>query len=380
MCNATHKLLGHRKRCNETSIDKMCNATDNLSVIQKDGWDFLWKHVQGHSLAIGHRKGCDKTAMQMPLTFYWSWKRYIWWDCLSQSVQYHSLAVGCRERCDGQAAFHKMCTVVTHSLLVIEKTWWDWLSQNVQSHLLAGVGHNRKDVMRLTQMFNVTHFLLVIGNHVMRAHFRKCAMTLTRCWSYENTYVMRLSCTKYAMSLTDCWSQEKMWWDYLYKQNVQCHSQTVGHRKASDDTTLHKMCNTTYWLLVMRKDVMWNCFPEMFNVTYILWVIGKCVRRLHFTKCVMLLTGFNHRKSNETAFHKMCNVTHFLLATGKDVMNYPPFTKCTRSLTFCWWQEKMWWDCLSQNLECHSQAVSHRNRCNDTTFTQCAMSLTCCWS
>ena len=37
----------------------------------------------------------------------------------------------------------------------------------------------------------------------------------------------------------------------------------------------------------------------------------------------------------ETAIHKVCNVTHFLLAIGKDVMRLP-FIKCAMSLTSCW--------------------------------------------
>ena len=43
-----------------------------------------------------------------------------------------------------------------------------------------------------------------------------------------------------------------------------------------------------------------------------------------------------HRKRcDETALHKMCNVTHLLLVMGKDVMRLP-FTKCAMSLTCCW--------------------------------------------
>ena len=60
-------------------------------------------------------------------------------------------------------------------------------------------------------------------------------------------------------------------------QNVECHSLAVGHRKRCDQTAFHKMCNVTHLLLVIRKDVI-------------------------------------------TAFHKMCNVTHLLLFIGKDVI------------------------------------------------------------
>ena len=41
--------------------------------------------------------------------------------------------------------------------------------------------------------------------------------------------------------------------------------------------------------------------------------------------------------SDETAFHKMFNVTHMLMVVGKDVMRMS-----------------------SQNVDCHSQPVDHR--------------------
>ena len=53
--------------------------------------------------------------------------------------------------------------------------------------------------------------------------------------------------------------------------NVQCHPQTVGHRKRCDETAFHKMHNVTHKLLVIGKDVM----------------------RLPFTKCVMSLTSWS---------------------------------------------------------------------------------------
>ena len=79
----------------------------------------------------------------------------------------------------------------------------------------------------------------------------------------------------------------------------------------------------------------------MCNVTHILLVIGKNVLGLPFTILAMSLTFcWSYKRSNETAFHKMCNVahrlliiiercyaemafcnvTHFLLVIGKDVM------------------------------------------------------------
>ena len=153
---------------------------------------------------------------------------------------------------------------------------------------------------------------------------------------------------------------EKMWWDScLSTQNVQCHSLPVGHKKRYDETAFHKMCNL--------------------NVTHKLLVIRK--------------------KCDEIAFHKMCNVTHFLF-TGKYVMRLP-LTKCATSLTSCWSYEKMWWNCLSQNVQCHSLSVGHGKRCDETgfhkmcnvthnlfvigkdvirlPFTKCTVSPTFCW-
>ena len=58
---------------------------------------------------------------------------------------------------------------------------------------------------------------------------------------------------------------------------MESHSLPVGNERKGDETAFHKM-----W-----------------NVTHLLLVIGK--------------------KYDETAFHKMCCVTHSLLITGKDV-------------------------------------------------------------
>ena len=192
-------------------------------------------------------------------------------------------------------------------------------------------------------MWNVTHFLLVIGKDVMRLPFTKCAMSPTYCRSWE-----------------------KMWWDYL-SQNVQCHSHTVGHGKRCDETALDKMCNvwTHILLVIMGKDVM--SLHKMCKVTHLLLVIGRDVMRMPFTKCPMSLTTcWLFRKDvmrlpftkyamtltrcwswEKMSFHKMCNITHFLLVIGK-----------------------MWWDsdCLSQNVQCHSHPVSHRNKHDETAF------------
>ncbi len=84
---------------------------------------------------------------------------------------------------------------------------------------------------------------------------------------------------------------------------MQCHSQTVGH----------------------KKDVM----------------------RLPFTKCAMSLTPCWSQErcdeSHETALHKTCNVTHLLLVIGNDVMS----------------------ESALENVQCHSLAVGHRKRCDE---------------
>ena len=124
--------------------------------------------------------------------------------------------------------------------------------------------------------------------------------------------VMRLPFIKCAMSLTNYWPLERMWWDY-FSQSVQCHSLPVSHsQKRYDETAIHKICKVTCFLLV----------------------IGKC---------------------DETAFHKMCNVIYSLLVIGKNVMRLP--------LT---------------NVQCHSLAVGHGKYVMRLPFTACAMSLTPC--
>ena len=148
-------------------------------------------------------------------------------------------------------------------------------------------------------------------------------------------------------------------WRLPFTKNVEHHLQAVGNRKRHVETAFHKM----------------------------------------FNECHSLAVGHKKRCLDETAFHKMSNVTHFLLVIGKDVMRLP-YTRCWMSLTRCWSQEEMWWDCLSQNVQCHSLAVGCRKRCDETAFpkmcnvthfllvigkdvmrlpfTKCAMSLTSC--
>src|SRR6266576_2066690 len=56
-----------------------------------------------------------------------------------------------------------------------------------------------------------------------------------------------------------------------------------------------------------------------------------------------------------------------LLVIGEDVMRLP-FTKCALLLTSFWSLEKISQECLSQNVQCHSLAVGHRKRCDETAF------------
>ena len=51
-------------------------------------------------------------------------------------------------------------------------------------------------------------------------------------------------------------------------QNVQHHTQAVGHGRRCDETAFHRICNVPHKLLVIGKDMM----------------------RLPFTKCAMSLT------------------------------------------------------------------------------------------
>ena len=66
--------------------------------------------------------------------------------------------------------------------------------------------------------------------------------------------------------------------------NVQCHSQTVGNMKRCDGIAFHKMCNVTHSLLVIGRDVMKLPFMKCVNVTHSLLVIVKDLMRLTSTE------------------------------------------------------------------------------------------------
>ena len=127
-----------------------------------------------------------------------------------------------------------------------------------------------------------------------------------------------------------------MQWDGL-SQNVQCHSQAVGHRKRCDETTFHKMCNVTDLLLAIGKrcdetTCSWNvqchslpiwgyrkscdenaqAFDKMCNVTHILLDIGIRSSFEVLNQHDMLTSYIYRNRCDFTAFHKMCNITHNL--------------------------------------------------------------------
>ena len=153
-----------------------------------------------------------------------------------------------------------------------------------------------------------------------------------------------------------------MWWDFL-SQNVQCHSLADDHGKRCHETTFHTMCNITHSLLIMVKDVM----------------------RLPFTKCARSLTSCWSLENMrwDCPGHNMWNDTHKLWVIERNVMRLP-FTECQCALNvthFLWSSKKMWLDCLSHNVQCHSLPVGHRKRSDpsQTAFHKIWMSLTRCW-
>ena len=146
-----------------------------------------------------------------------------------------------------------------------------------------------------------------------------------------------------------------------------------------DETAFHNvMCNVTHTLFVIGKDII---TLKMWNAKHWLLVIGKDVIRL-LSQDVQWCHSLGYRSL-------------------KDVMGMP-FIKHAMSLTGCCSQEKMWWDCLSQNMQCYTPTVGHRKKCDETafhkmcnvthmllvigkdmmnlSFTKFAILLTCCYS
>ena len=186
---------------------------------------------------------------------------------------------------------------ITHKLLFIGKDEMRLLDQNVQCHSLAICHRKRCDEKACHKKSNVTHSLSVKGKDVMRLPCKKSPMSLTACWSLEKMqWVEDCLSQKCAISLTRCLLYKKLWWDCLsqkcsamsltpcnwssqrwgHSQNVQGHSQAVGHRKWGEI----KICNVTHSLLVIGKNaVMRLPATKMCNVTHLLLIIGKDVMR-----------------------------------------------------------------------------------------------------
>ncbi len=127
-------------------------------------------------------------------------------------------------------------------------------------------------------------------------------------------------------------------WWDCLSQNVQSHSLPVGYRKRCDETALHKMCNVTHFLLFMGRDVMRLPSTTIFNIAHILSVIEK--------------------RNIEPLLRNNCNVTHILLAIGKFLIrsSFEPLNQHDMLLT----------------------SYVHRKRCDLLLFTKLATSLTIC--
>ncbi len=140
-------------------------------------------------------------------------------------------------------------------------------------------------------------------------------------------------------------------WRDCISQNVQYHSQAISHRKQCHETGFHKMCDVTHWLLVIGKDMMRSSFTKCAISDSLAICHSKDAMRLPFTKCVISLTSCE----------KMCQWWVSCLSQMFNVTHsllvigkaVISFTKCAMSLTSCWSQGKMGWDSLSQNVQCH---------------------------
>ena len=139
------------------------------------------------------------------------------------------------------------------------------------------------------------------------AHFQLICMK--RMQTFMNQRMLRMQVKK-LQSLTCYWLKEKVqlvrlpftkhamsltsYWSQekmqwnCLSQNPQCYSQAVGHRKRRNETAFHKILNVTHSLLVIEK----MCLSQ--NV-----------------QCHSLPVG-HMKRCYQTAFHKVCNVTHSL--------------------------------------------------------------------
>jgi len=152
-----------------------------------------------------------------------------------------------------------------------------------------------------------------------------------------------------------------------WSEILQCYLHAVVHRKGYDETAFHKICNVTHSLLAIH---MKRCDDQIaFHKMCNATHILSVIEKNTLNSCSAILQCYSH-----TVDHKMIwsetafhNVTHSLLVIWKDVMRLP-FTKCAMSLTRCWSKEEIWWDYLWQNVQCHSLAFGHRKRCDEAAF------------
>ncbi len=165
---------------------------------------------------------------------------------------------------------------------------------NMQYHSLAVGCRKRCDETNFHKMWNATHSLLVIGKDVMRLPLSSQNMKYHSLPVVIGKDMMRLP----------------------FSQNVQCHPQTVGHRKRCDETNFHQVCNVTHLLLVIGKNVM--------------RLLSESVHQMSLTSCG------SWKRCDEIDLWKMCNLCHSLAVKKGDE--------------------------IAQNMQCHSLAVGHRKK------------------
>ena len=157
-------------------------------------------------------------------------------------------------------------------------------------------------------------------------------------------------------------------WWDCLSQNAQCHSLAVGHRKICDETAFSKMCNVTHLLLVIGKDVMRLPLPKFSMSLTCCWAWERMWWDCLSHNVQCHSLPVGHGKQMWWDCLSQCVQCHSLAVGHRKDVMRLPFTKCTISLTFCWSLEMMWWDCHSQNVQCHSHSVGHWKRCDVTAI------------
>ena len=180
----------------------------------------------------------------------------------------------------------------------------------------------------------------------------------------------------------------KMWLEWLL-QNVQYHSLPVGCRTRCYEgclAKLHIIWNVTHLLLTM--EMRWNSLSQNLQChSHPAIMIGNRKRcdevPIHICIVQCHLPADHHRKRyDNTAFHKICSVTHFLLVMGKYVM-WPDClsenVQCLSHLLLIIGTDMMRLP-FTQYMQCHSLAIGHGKRCDEIAFHNCETSFTCYWS